>query len=111
MILLKIGDETELSYKIKEELSFLGFDFIEKKAWTDDLIKECIKRNYEFASSYYMPEIRKMNSEQAFDFVKNNPKCLRKLIVIDEEKQKAVADFPKISLTRKTLKKVFGRKK
>ena len=35
----------------------------------------------------------------------------KKDIVIDEAGHKAVADFPKIGLVRKTLRKTFGRKK
>lgn len=109
MIIINTGKETELFKAVEENLKFLGFDFSVKKAWTDELIEECIKHDYEFASSYYMPKIRQLNLSQALAFVEENPKVLRKFVVIDEVKHKAVADFPKISLVRKVLKKTFGR--
>ena len=109
MIIVNIGKETELFKTVEENLKFLGFDFSVKKSWTSELIEECIKHDYEFASSYYMPKIRQLNFSQAMAFVEKNPKVLRKFIVIDESRHKAVADFPKISLVRKVLKKAFGR--
>lgn len=110
MIILNIGEESELFKAVKENLKFLGFEYVVKKTWTKELLELSIKGNFEFASSYYMPKIRKMGLEEALIFVENNPKVLRKFIVIDEIKNKAVADFPKISLVRKILKKTFGRR-
>lgn len=109
MIIVNIGKETELFKTVEENLEFLGFEFSVKKAWSRELLEECVKHDYEFASSYYMPKIRKLNFSQAVAFVEENPKVLRKFIVIDEVRHKAVADFPKIGLVRKTLKKTFGR--
>ena len=111
MIIVNMEKETELSRAIEESLTFLGFEFSVKKCWTKELIEECIKHDYEFASSYYMVKIRKLNFSQAMEFIENNPKVLKKIIVIDEASHKAVADFPKIGLVRKMLRKTFGRKK
>nr|DAN91859.1 MAG TPA: arsenate reductase [Caudoviricetes sp.] len=49
-----------------------------------------------------MSQIRKLNFEQALEMIHQNPKMLRKFIVIDGNK--SIADFPKMSLVRKQLK-------
>ena len=49
-----------------------------------------------------MSQIRKLNFEQALEMIHQNPKMLRKFIVINGNK--AIADFPKVGLIRKQLK-------
>lgn len=52
--------------------------------------------------SPYMGQIRKLNFNQALELTQQNPKMLRKFIVINGNK--AIADFPKVGLIRKQLK-------
>ena len=102
MIIISTNPKNQLLQKVKEELDFLGFKYEIKKSWTDELIKQCFINNFEFCSGHYMSQIRKLNFEQALEMIHQNPKMLRKFIVI--KGNKAIADFPKIGLIRKQLK-------
>lgn len=102
MIIISTNPKNQLLQKVEEELDFLGVKYEVKKSWTDDLIKQCFINNFEFCSGHYMSQIRKLNLDQALEMLHQNPKMLRKFIVIN--KNKAIADFPKIGLIRKQLK-------
>ena len=102
MIIINTNPQNPLFEKVKEELDFLNVDYEIKKSWTDELIKQCFINNFEFCSGHYMSQIRSLSFEQALEMIHKNPKMLRKLIVIN--KNKAIADFPKIGLIRKQLK-------
>lgn len=102
MIIISTNSKNQLLQKVEEELDFLGINYEVKKSWTDELIKQCFVNNFEFCSGHYMSQIRKLNFEQALEMIHQNPKMLRKLIVINGNK--AIADFPKVGLIRKQLK-------
>lgn len=102
MIIISTNPKNQLLHKVEEELNFLGVNYEVKKTWTDELIKQCFINNFEFCSGHYMSQIRNLNFEQALEMIHKNPKMLRKFIVIN--KNKAIADFPKIGLIRKQLK-------
>ena len=102
MIIINTNPQNPLFEKVKEELDFLNVNYEIKKSWTDELIKQCFVNDFEFCSGHYMSQIRKLNLDQAFEMLHQNPKMLRKFIVIN--KNKAIADFPKIGLVRKQLK-------
>ena len=102
MIIINTNPKNPLLQKVEEELDFLGVKYEIKKSWTDELIKQCFINNFEFCSGHYMSQIRNLNFEQALEMIHKNPKMLRKFIVIN--KNKAIADFPKIGLIRKQLK-------
>ena len=102
MIIISTNPKNQLLQKVEEELDFLGVKYEVKKTWTDELIKQCFINNFEFCSGHYMSKIRNLNFEQALEMIHQNPKILRKFIVIN--KNKAIADFPKMSLVRKQLK-------
>lgn len=102
MIIINTNPKNSLFKKLKEELDFLGAKYEIKNSWTDELIKHCFINNFEFCSGHYMSQIRNLNFEQALETIHQNPKMLRKLIVIN--KNKAVADFPKEGHIRKQLK-------
>ena len=102
MIIINTNPKNPLLQKVKEELDFLGVKYEIKKSWTDELIKQCFINNFEFCSGHYMGQIRKLNFNQALELTQQNPKMLRKFIVINGNK--AIADFPKTGLIRKQLK-------
>lgn len=102
MIIISTNPKNQLLHKVEEELDFLGVNYEVKKIWTDDLIKQCFINNFEFCSGHYMSQIRNLNLDQALEMLHQNPKMLRKFIVINGNK--SIADFPKISLVRKQLK-------
>lgn len=102
MIIINTNPKNPLFEKVKEELDFLNVKYEIKKSWTDEIIKQCFINNFEFCSGHYMSKIRKLNFDQALEIVHQNPKMLRKFIVINGNK--AIADFPKVGLIRKQLK-------
>lgn len=102
MIIISTNPKNQLLQKVKEELDFLGVKYEIKKSWTDDLIKQCFVNNFEFCSGHYMSQIRNLNFDQVLELTRQNPKILRKFIVINGNK--AIADFPKVGLIRKQLK-------
>lgn len=102
MIIISTNPKNQLLQKVEEELVFLGVNYEVKKSWTDELIKQCFINDFEFCSGHYMSQIRKLNFEQALEMIHQNPKMLRKFIVINGNK--AIADFPKVGLIRKQLK-------
>ena len=102
MIIINTNPKNPLFEKVKEELDFLNAEYEIKKSWTDELIKQCFINNFEFCSGHYMSQIRCLRFDQALEMIHKNPKMLRKLIVIN--KNKAIADFPKVSLVRRQLK-------
>ena len=102
MIIVNTNPKNPLFEKVKEELDFSGVKYEIKKQWTDELIKQCFINNFEFCFGHYMSQIRNLNFEQALEMIHQNPKILRKFIVINGNK--SIADFPKISLVRKQLK-------
>lgn len=102
MIIISTNPKNQLLQKVKEELDFLGVKYEIKKSWTDELIKQCFINNFEFCSGHYMNQIRKSNLDQALEMLHQNPKMLRKFIVINGNK--SIADFPKVGLIRKQLK-------
>lgn len=102
MIIISTNPKNQLLQKVKEELDFLGTNYEVKKSWTDELIKQCFINDFEFCSGHYMSQIRKSNFNQALEMIHQNPKMLRKFIVINGNK--SIADFPKVGLIRKQLK-------
>lgn len=102
MIIISTNPKNQLLQKVKEELDFLGTNYEVKKSWTDELIKQCFINDFEFCSGHYMNQIRKSNFNQALEMIHQNPKMLRKFIVINGNK--SIADFPKVGLIRKQLK-------
>ena len=102
MIIINTNPKNPLFEKVKEELDFLNAEYEIKKSLTDELIKQCFINNFEFCSGHYMSQIRSLRFDQALEMIHKNPKMLRKLIVIN--KNKAIADFPKVSLVRRQLK-------
>lgn len=102
MIIISTNPKNQLLQKVEEELDFLGVNYEVKKSWTDELIKQCFINNFEFCSGHYMSQIRNLNFDQVLELTRQNPKILRKFIVINGNK--AIADFPKTSLVRKQLK-------
>lgn len=102
MIIISTNPKNQLMQKVEEELDFLGINYEVKKSWSDELIKQCFINNFEFCSGHYMSQIRNLNFEQALEMIHKNPKMLRKFIVIN--RNKSIADFPKMSLVRKQLK-------
>ena len=102
MIIINTNPKNPLLGKVEEELDFLGVNYEIKKSWTDELIKQCFINDLEFCSGHYMSQIRNLNFEQALEMIHQNPKMLRKFIVINGNK--AIADFPKVGHIRKQLK-------
>ncbi|UTX63937.1 hypothetical protein [Streptococcus constellatus] len=102
MIIINTNPKNPLFEKIKKELDFLNVEYEIKKSWTDELIKQCFVNSLEFCSGHYMSRVRSLNFKQALELINQNPKMLRKLIVINGNR--GLADFPKEGLIRKQLR-------